>query len=75
MFARTVPAVSSPLSQTGNAFNAHPLTIGSHTWSTDLADNWLTLGVYNTSTVYSYAYYDGSDAAGNRPTLQVTYCN
>lgn len=76
MFPRSVPAAStSALAQTVNAYNAHTVNVGSFNWAADLADNWMTLGLFNTSTAYSYAYYDGSDATGNRPTLTVTYCN
>jgi len=72
---RSVAQVSPPSTPAINVYNAHTIVVDSFNWQADLADNFLTLGVDNTNTAYSYAYYNGSDPGGNQPTLSVTFCD
>lgn len=77
---RTVAEVSAPVALTAanqGTFVSIPVTLGAANWSVDLADNWLTLGIDNPLTAYTYAYFAGSDLGmpDNRPYLQITYCN
>lgn len=75
--ARTNPNVSAsvvnPVAGQVNSFVSFPIDGAAQNWSADQTDNWLTLGLVNTNTAYTYAYFSGSDTA-NRATLDVTFC-
>ncbi len=71
---RSIPQVSSLLTPTQGAYATFPLTLLPGAVEAELADNFLTLGVDNAATTYSYAYFSGV-ADANPPYLRVTYCN
>ncbi|MFT3842680.1 MAG: hypothetical protein QM723_37165 [Myxococcaceae bacterium] len=56
-----------------NTFVPFAINVGAQDWSADLAANWLTLGLDNVNTNYTFAYFAGSDT-GSRATLDVTFC-
>lgn len=67
------PAVAGPRG-VSVGWNSFDLDVNGHDFGADLAARFVTLGVTNTNTTYSYAYFEGSDLASTRPTLELLTC-
>ena len=79
-FVRTLPEISAQVALTATNVGtvvSIPVNVSVTNWSVDLTDNWITIGIDNALTVYSYAYFDGADILNpdHRPFLQITYCD
>lgn len=66
-------SVVSPVAGQVSSFVSFPIDVTAQNWTADETDNWLTLGLVNTNTAYTFAYFSGSDTS-NRATLDVTFC-
>ena len=56
-------------------FQIFPINLASKNWQTDLDDHFITLGISNLNTNFSYnLYYGSDDPAANKPYLLIMTC-
>ncbi|GDX81442.1 hypothetical protein LBMAG42_32530 [Deltaproteobacteria bacterium] len=66
-------SVGITTSFTATGWNSLEIDVAAWDYATDIADGWVTFGVDNPRTYYSYVYFNGTDTAAVRPELELTY--
>lgn len=61
---------------TTGTWNNFAINVSARSWDPDLADDWLTIGLTNTNSFYSYVYFLGTDSITTAPyvTINGTLC-
>ena len=54
-----------------NEVSTFQIDVGARDWSTDLADDWITLGIDNIVEEYTYVYFEGVGNFETNPRLEI----